>query len=78
MAVFEDMFKGGGMPGLAIGIGAAMLAPVLLPAVGKAMRPLAKAVIKTGISAYRETTAQISAATSSIVEEARGELAASE
>jgi hypothetical protein len=78
MAMFEDMFKGSGVPGLAIGIGAAVLAPVVLPAIGRAMRPVAKAIIKTGISAYRETSSQLSSATSSIVEEARGELAASE
>lgn len=37
-----------------LGLGAVVLAPVVLPAVAKASRPLAKAAIKTGIRAYEK------------------------
>lgn len=75
MALFEDVFKGAGIPGLAIGIGAALLAPTVLPIVGRAVRPVAKAAIKTGITVYRETTRQVASAAAPVVEEVRKELA---
>ena len=78
MALFEDMFKGGGVTGIALGVGAVLLAPVILPAVGQIVRPLAKGVIKTGISAYREVSAQVGKATGPIIDEAQAELAAKE
>ena len=78
MAGLGDMFKVGGLPGIAVGVGAVLLAPVLLPVIGRAIRPVAKAAIKTGIYVYREATAQIDSATHSIVEEARNELTTGE
>src|SRR5262249_11278395 len=49
MAIFEGIFKGGNIvTGLAIGVGFALLAPVVKPIV----RPLAKSVIKAGLAAY--------------------------
>jgi hypothetical protein len=38
--------------GLAIGAGAVLLAPVVLPVVGAVLRPLLKSAIKGGILAY--------------------------
>jgi hypothetical protein len=78
MALFEDMFKGGGATGIMVGAGAVLLAPVLAPVVGQIVRPVAKAVIKTGISVFREVSTQVGNATGPLVEEARAELAAKE
>ena len=77
MAVLEDMFKGGNIiTGLAIGVGAAVLAPAVIPV----LRPLAKAVIKAGLVAYdqgRVAMAELNEKTGDIVAEARAELAES-
>lgn len=75
MALLEDMFKGGSVfTGLAIGIGAAVVAPVLIPA----LRPIAKSLIKAGLVAYdqgRVALAELNERTGDIVAEARSELA---
>lgn len=77
MAFFEDMFKGGNIvTGLAIGIGTAVLAPVIAPAVSTLVRPAAKAVIKGGIVVYdwgRQAAAQVGEAASDMAAEARAE-----
>jgi hypothetical protein len=74
MALFEDMFKGGSIvTGLAVGIGAAVFAPVLIPAI----RPLAKTIIKAGLIAYdqgRAALAEFNEQTGDIIAEARAEL----
>lgn len=73
MAAFENLFEGLGLEGAAgpvIGIGALLLAPTLLPAVGRIMRPVAVGALRTGMAVYREA----SAATGKMVEEARNEL----
>ncbi len=74
MAIFEDVFKGGSiMTGLAVGIGAAVIGPALLPA----LRPLAKMAIKAGVVAYdqgRVALAELNERTGDIVAEARAEL----
>jgi hypothetical protein len=75
MAVFEDMFKGASLPGLAVGVGVAVLAPVVLPVVGRMLRPAAKSILRTGIAAWREASAQVSEAAGPIVAEARSEMA---
>jgi hypothetical protein len=77
MAFFEDMFKGGNIvTALAIGVGAAVLAPVIAPAVSTVVRPAAKALIKGGIVVYdwaRQAAAQVSEAASDMAAEARAE-----
>ena len=77
MALFEEILEEGlGWP-IALGIGALALAPKVLPAVGRILRPVAKGVIKAGISVYDEAqgaVASISEASSDIVAEARHEL----
>jgi hypothetical protein len=74
MAFFEDIFKGGNIvAGLAIGVDAAVLAPVVIPA----LRPLAKSVIKAGLIAYdqgRVALAELNEHTGDIMAEARAEL----
>jgi hypothetical protein len=74
MALLEDMFKGNAVTGLAVGLGTVMLAPTLLPAAGRVLRPAAKAVIKGGMVLYRETIAEVGELASDLVAEARSEL----
>lgn len=69
----EDIFEGNFGVGLAIA-GAAILAPTVLPAVGRMVRPVAKTAIKTGMMLYRETLAGVGDVTSDLVAEARSEL----
>jgi hypothetical protein len=53
MAFIEDVFKGGNIAtGLGVGLGMVVLGPVVLPVVGAVVRPLAKTVVKMGMSAY--------------------------
>ena len=68
--------KGATPTGFAIGIGAALLAPVLVPAVSSVLRPAAKAVMRTGIMLYRSAAEPVSAAVGDLVAEAQLELAA--
>lgn len=54
---FENLFEElpeVGVPGIAAGIGAVILAPLLIPAVAKVGKPIAKAAIKGGIIAYEK------------------------
>ena len=66
--------------GNAIGIGAAILAPVVIPLFANIAKPLAKAAIKGGIQLYergKETFAEVAEITEDIVAEAKAELAES-
>ncbi len=88
MALFEDLLKleGVGAPAAAVGVGvllfaprlfpALLLAPRLLPTVGRALRPVAKEVVKVGMTAYDAAQATVSEAyraTGDLVAEARFE-----
>jgi hypothetical protein len=42
--MFKDLFKSSGT-GLLVGVGVALLAPIVVPALAKAARPLAKALL---------------------------------
>jgi len=42
--MFKDLLKGSGT-GLLVGVGVALLAPIVVPALAKAARPLAKALL---------------------------------
>jgi hypothetical protein len=77
LALLDDLAKGGTPTGLAVGIGAALLTPVLLPAVSSVLRPATKAVMRTGITLYRQTVEPLAAAVGNLVTEAQLELAAS-
>ena len=74
MAIFEGLLKGGNIvTGLAIGVGFALLAPVIKPMV----RPIAKSAIKAGLAAYdqgRVALAELSEQTGDVVAEARSEM----
>jgi hypothetical protein len=74
MAFFEDAFKGGNIvTGLAIGVGAAILAPAVIPA----LKPIAKSIIKAGLVAYdqgRVALAELNEQTGDVLAEARSEL----
>lgn len=74
MALLEDLFKGNMVTGLAVGVGAILVAPALMPAVNQVLRPAAKAVIKGGMMLYRETVSEIGEVASDLIAEARAEL----
>jgi len=64
--------------GLAVGIAAAFLRPLWLPAMARWGRPAAKAAIKQGVLAYelgRERVAELGEGMSDLVAEAQVELA---
>jgi hypothetical protein len=79
MALLEDLFKLEGAAGAtALGVGALLLAPTILPAVGRMLRPVAKELVKTGMLAYDEAHGAVSGAydaASDLVAEARAERA---
>lgn len=76
MAFFEDVFKGGDLvSGMAVAVGAIVLAPIA----GQVLRPAAKAVIKGGIMLSRSTglgdlAGDIVAEARAEIDEARSEL----
>jgi hypothetical protein len=74
MALIEDMFKGNLATGLAVAIGAVVLGPTVIQAVGSVLRPAAKAVIKRGLVFYRETLSEVGEMASDLLAEARAEL----
>jgi hypothetical protein len=78
--VFGEGLKGNLLTGLAIGIGAAILAPVVIPLAAAIVKPLAKAGIKGGLTLYergKETVAEVGEVVEDLVAEARAELAES-
>src|SRR5436305_10731735 len=74
MALLEDMLKGNAVTGVAVGAAALFLGPTVLPTIGRALRPVAKTMIKGGIMLYRETVAGIGELTTDLVAEAKSEL----
>jgi hypothetical protein len=77
MAQFDDFFNQDTAKGLAIGIGAAVLAPVAVSVLSGFGRPMARAAIKSGIIVYergRETMAEVGEVFDDLVAEARYEL----
>ncbi|MGA1875618.1 MAG: DUF5132 domain-containing protein [bacterium] len=79
MALFEDMFKGLGT-GVLLGVGIALAAPVLFPAVGEVVRPLAKSAIKGGLvlgDRIKEMGAEVYEQLCDLTAEAKAERAAS-
>jgi hypothetical protein len=78
MGLWDDLVKGNVVTGLAIGIGVAVLAPVVIPIVASAAKPLTKAAIKGGLALYesgRETLADVGEVLEDLVAEAQAELA---
>lgn len=77
MALADDLMKNKAGLAIAAGIGVAVLAPVLLPIIAGAARPLARAAIKTGIIMYekgREAAAEVGEVFDDLVAEARAEI----
>jgi hypothetical protein len=74
-----DNFKIGTVgTGVVIGIGALLLAPAIIPAVGTVVRPIAKAVIKSGLIVFEKTRELIAEAQETVADmaaEAQAELA---
>jgi hypothetical protein len=58
---YKNLVKGY-MPSLAVGIGVALLAPVLLPAVASIFRPLMKGAVK-GVFTVADTVKELTAST---------------
>jgi Protein of unknown function (DUF5132) len=72
---YRDLLKGY-MPSLAVGIGVALLAPVLLPAVVSIFRPLVKGAVKGGLTVVdtmKELTASTGEQLSDLYAEAKSE-----
>jgi hypothetical protein len=77
MGFIEDMFKGNLGASLAIGIGAAILGPTVIPVVARAVKPVVKAVIKGGLRIYDSGKEGVSGAVEAVedlVAEARQEM----
>jgi hypothetical protein len=77
MASIGDLFDNGATKSLAVGIGAIVAAPVVIPAVAAFARPLVKGVIKTGFVCYekgREMVGDMGEVFGDLVAEARVEL----
>jgi len=71
-------WKGNIVSGLAIGIGSAIVAPLVIPALSKAARPLAKAAIKGGLVLWetgKEKLAEAHELVDDLLAEAKTEIA---
>ncbi len=78
MGLLDNGLKGNVVTGLAVGIGAVVLAPAVLPALAGVGKPLLKAVVKSGIILFekgKETAAELSEVVEDIVAEAKAEMA---
>jgi hypothetical protein len=78
MPNIEDMIKSDISKGAAIGVGAALVAVVALPAILRAGRPLARAALKSGILLFekgREVIAEAGETFEDLVAEVKAELA---
>ena len=80
MALLDNIIEGFGsawVPSVLVGVGVALVAPVVVPALAAGMRPLAKAVIKGGIMVYdkgAEALAEAGEQLSDLMAEVRSEL----
>jgi Protein of unknown function (DUF5132) len=73
-----DFVEDAGAPGIIAGIGAVLLAPIILPVVAGIGKPLAKSLIKGGILAYEKSKgafAELGETWEDMVAEARAEIA---
>ncbi|HET6488747.1 MAG TPA: DUF5132 domain-containing protein [Syntrophales bacterium] len=80
MGFLDNGFKGM-LSGLAFGIGAAVIAPIILPILSAGVKPMAKAVIKEGILLYekgKEIAEETRETVEDLVAEARSEVEASQ
>lgn len=80
MALFDNGLKGNVLTGLAIGIGAAIFAPQVIPALAGVVKPIAKAAIKGSLILFeksKETVAEVGEMMEDIVAEVKAEMAES-
>jgi hypothetical protein len=73
----QDLFKSNAVAVLGVGIAAALLVPMVLPVVARAAKPIAKAMVKSGIIVYekgREALAELGEVMEDVVAEARAEI----
>ncbi|NWF58920.1 MAG: DUF5132 domain-containing protein [Fischerella sp.] len=73
-----DFVEDAGAPGIIAGIGAVLLAPVVIPVVAGVGKPIAKSLIKGGLVLYEKSRgafAEIGETWDDIVAEARAEIA---
>jgi Protein of unknown function (DUF5132) len=78
MGLFDNGFKGNILTGLAIGIGASVLAPAIIPVLANIAKPVAKAALKSGLVLYEkgmETFAETKEVVEDLLAEAKAELA---
>ena len=76
MAIFEG-WKGNILGGMAIGIGASVVGPVVIPILATVVKPLTKAAIKGGYLLYekgRETLAEAQEVVEDLVAETKAEI----
>jgi hypothetical protein len=76
MGMFEDIGKGN-VSTVLVGLGVAMVAPTVLPALASGLRPLAKALVKGGVTLYdaaREGVAEAGEQLSDLLAETRAEM----
>jgi hypothetical protein len=79
MALLDDILSGWGTTVL-VGIGVAIAAPIVLPAVGAIVRPVAKLAIRGGlfvVDAMQELVAEGAEQVNDLVAEARAEYTSS-
>ena len=77
MGLLDNGLSGNAVTGLAMGIGAAVLGPMVLPALAGVAKPLLKEAIKGGLMLYekgKETVAELSEAMEDVVAEAKAEM----
>ncbi|MGE3542011.1 MAG: DUF5132 domain-containing protein [Candidatus Tectimicrobiota bacterium] len=80
MALLDDVVEGfssSWVSSVLVGVGVALVAPVVVPALAAGVRPLAKAVIKGGMLVYEKSAEMLAEAgeqLSDMVAEARAEL----
>lgn|SRR5262244_3161292 len=77
MGLFEDVAKGP-ISTLLLGLGVAMVAPTVLPTLASGLRPLAKTLVKGGVTLYdvaKEGIAEAGEQLNDLVAESRAEMA---
>ncbi len=77
MSLLGNGLKGNILTGLAIGVGATILAPAIIPVLANIAKPLAKAALKGGIILYekgKEAFAETKEVVEDLVAEAKAEL----
>ncbi|WP_447983491.1 DUF5132 domain-containing protein [Nitrospira sp. Nam74] len=76
MSLFEDLPKSWFSSSI-VAVGAILMAPTVIPALGSALRPLAKVLVKNGITVYdsaKELIAEAGEELNDMVAEARAEM----